>query len=134
SGAIAMARLTFAGPTPLRADNAENLMLGQRPAEPLFREAARVATKDLPQDSDIHDSAGYRRHASGVLARGALVEATARDNYTRIPQLEMQTKARRKPSAAKSMCLCLRGKLRSPVRSVEFSTIGERSAEYQKRL
>ena len=78
SGAIAMARLTFAGPTPLRAENAENLMLGQRPAEPLFREAARVATKDLPQDSDIHASADYRRHASAVLARRALAEAAAR--------------------------------------------------------
>src|SRR5262245_60346550 len=77
-GAIAMARLTFAGPTPLRAENAENLMLGQRPAEPLFREAARVATKDLPQDSDIHASADYRRHASAVLARRALTEAAER--------------------------------------------------------
>ena len=78
SGAIAMARLTFAGATPLRSGDAENLMLGQRPAEPLFREAARVATKDLPQDSDIHASADYRRHASEVLARRALVEAAAR--------------------------------------------------------
>jgi len=78
AGAIARARLTFAGPTPLRAENAENLMLGQRPAEPLFREAARVATKDLPQDSDIHASADYRRHASEVLARRALNEAAAR--------------------------------------------------------
>jgi CO/xanthine dehydrogenase FAD-binding subunit len=75
AGAIATARLTFAGPTPLRAGNAENLMLGQRPAERLFREAARVATKDLLQDSDIHASADYRRHASEVLARRALAEA-----------------------------------------------------------
>jgi CO/xanthine dehydrogenase FAD-binding subunit len=78
TGAIAMARLTFAGPTPLRAENAENLMLGQRPAERLFREAARVATEDLPQDSDIHASADYRRHASEVLARRALLEAAGR--------------------------------------------------------
>jgi CO/xanthine dehydrogenase FAD-binding subunit len=78
TGAIAMARLTFAGATPLRSEDAENLMLGQRPAEPLFREAARVATKDLPQDSDIHASADYRRHASEVLARRALAEAAAR--------------------------------------------------------
>src|SRR5262245_28739207 len=78
SGAIAMVRLTFAGATPLRSGDAENLMLGQRPAEPLFREAARIATKDLPQDSDIHASADYRRHASEVLARRALVEAAAR--------------------------------------------------------
>jgi CO/xanthine dehydrogenase FAD-binding subunit len=78
TGAIAMARLTFAGPTPMRAETAENLLLGQRPDERLFREAARVATEDLAQDSDIHASADYRRHASEVLARRTLSEAAGR--------------------------------------------------------
>ena len=78
TGAIAMARLTFAGPTPMRAEKAENLLLGQRPDERLFREAARVATEDLAQDSDIHASADYRRHASEVLARRTLSEAAGR--------------------------------------------------------
>src|SRR5262245_22273882 len=78
TGALAMARLTFAGATPLRSGDAENLMLGQKPAEPLFREAARIATKDLPQDSDIHASADYRRHASEVLAHRGLVGAAGR--------------------------------------------------------
>jgi CO/xanthine dehydrogenase FAD-binding subunit len=78
TGAIAMARLTFAGPTPIRAEKAGNLLLGQKPDERLFREAARVATEDLAQDSDIHASADYRRHASEVLARRTLSEAAGR--------------------------------------------------------
>lgn len=77
-GSITRARLTFTGATPLRAQRAEELVLGQRASETLFREAARQATEGLEQDSDIHASAEYRRHACAVLARRALEEATRR--------------------------------------------------------
>jgi CO/xanthine dehydrogenase FAD-binding subunit len=74
-GAIARARVVFTGPAPIRARRAEDFLLGQKPADALFREAARLATEDMEQDSDIHASADYRRHACEVLGRRALEEA-----------------------------------------------------------
>jgi CO/xanthine dehydrogenase FAD-binding subunit len=78
TGIITRSRLTFTGATPLRAQTAETLLLGQKPSETLFREAARQATEGLEQDADIHASAEYRREACEVLARRAFVEAAKR--------------------------------------------------------
>ena len=78
SGAIDHARLTLTGVTPIRARDAEEFLLGQRPSEALFREAARRATENLEQDSDIHASAEYRRDACAALARRALTQAAQR--------------------------------------------------------
>jgi CO/xanthine dehydrogenase FAD-binding subunit len=77
AGAIARARVVFTGPAPVRARKAEDLLPGQRPADALFREAARLATENMEQDSDIHASADYRVHACEILGRRAL-EAAAR--------------------------------------------------------
>jgi CO/xanthine dehydrogenase FAD-binding subunit len=79
-GTIHAARLAFTGaaPTPLRAARAEALLVGERPAEPLFREAGLVASADLEPEDDLHASADYRREVGGVLARRALVQAAAR--------------------------------------------------------
>jgi CO/xanthine dehydrogenase FAD-binding subunit len=78
NGAIRHARLTLTGTTPIRTDQAEKLLLGQRPSEELFRDAARRATENLEQDSDIHASAEYRRDACAALARRALAQAAVR--------------------------------------------------------
>ena len=78
SGSISHASLTFTGPTPTRGAKAEAILLGQKPSETLFREAARDAVEGLEQDSDIHASAEYRRHVCEVLARRACAEAAAR--------------------------------------------------------
>ena len=78
SGSISHASLTFTGPTPTRGAKAEEVLLGQKPSETLFREAARDAVEGLEQDSDIHASAEYRRHVCEVLARRACAEAAAR--------------------------------------------------------
>jgi CO/xanthine dehydrogenase FAD-binding subunit len=78
NGAIRHARLTLTGTTPIRADQAEKFLLGQRPSEELFRDAARRATENLEQDSDIHASAEYRRDACAALARRALAQAAVR--------------------------------------------------------
>jgi len=78
SGSISHASLTFTGPTPIRGAKAEAILLGQKPSETLFREAARDAVEGLEQDSDIHASAEYRRHVCEVLARRACAEAAAR--------------------------------------------------------
>jgi len=77
-GIISHARIVFTGAMPIRRAQAEAILLGQKPSEALFREAARQATEELEQDSDIHASAEYRRHVCGVLARRACVEAAAR--------------------------------------------------------
>jgi len=53
-------------------------LLGERPSDALFRDAARRATADLEQDSDIHATAEYRREACAVLARRALTRAAQR--------------------------------------------------------
>src|SRR5215472_17147132 len=78
NGAIQHARLTLTGATPIRSHQAEEFLLGERPSDALFRDAARRATGDLEQDSDIHATAEYRREACGVLARRALTRAIQR--------------------------------------------------------
>lgn len=78
SGMINRTRLTLTGMTPIRAKNAEDATLGERPSEALFREAAERATAGLEQDSDIHASAEYRRQVCGVLVRRALADAAQR--------------------------------------------------------
>ncbi len=78
SGAVEHARLTLTGATPMRAESAEEFIVGERPSDALFREAAQRATENLDQDGDIHASAEYRRAACAVLARRALNQAAER--------------------------------------------------------
>ena len=78
NGNIALARLTLTGTTPIRAAEAEQALLGEKPTEALFKSAAVRATAHLEQDSDIHASAEYRRSACQALARRALAQAAER--------------------------------------------------------
>src|SRR6266576_750812 len=78
NGFIHHARLTLTGTTPMRVRKVEESLLGERPSEALFRDAARRATENLEQDSDIHASAEYRRAACAALARRALMQAAQR--------------------------------------------------------
>ena len=77
-GTIQQARLTITGATPIRSHQAEVFLLGERPSDALFQDAARRATENLEQDSDIHASAEYRRYVCAVLARRALIRAAQR--------------------------------------------------------
>ena len=77
-GVVTGARLSLTGPAPIRAADAENAVLGEKPSAALFREAARRAVANIEQDSDMHASADYRRRACEVLARRALVQAAGR--------------------------------------------------------
>lgn len=77
-GAMAGARLTLTGSAPIRARAAEDAVVGEKPSEALFREAARRAVDGIEQDSDMHASAEYRRRACEALARRALTEAARR--------------------------------------------------------
>ena len=77
-GDFQYARLTLTGVTPIRARKAEESLVGERPSEALFCDAAQRATENLDQDSDIHASAKYRRAACAVMARRALTQAAQR--------------------------------------------------------
>jgi carbon-monoxide dehydrogenase medium subunit len=67
------------GPTPVRAEGAEQMLVGETPTEALLESAARRASEDLDEPlSDVHASAEFRRHLADVLTRRALGEALER--------------------------------------------------------
>jgi aerobic carbon-monoxide dehydrogenase medium subunit len=71
------ARLVYTGvaPVPLDARDAAELLVGEQPSEELFAEVAEQAARASEPGSDVHASAGYRRHLVGVLTRRALGKA-----------------------------------------------------------
>jgi len=73
-GAISDARLAFAGlsDVPVRADTAEDLLVGERPSTELFDEAARRATTDVDPPGDLHGSSDYRKTVAAALVRRGL--------------------------------------------------------------
>jgi carbon-monoxide dehydrogenase medium subunit len=73
-GAISDARLAFAGlsDVPVRAAEAEDLLVGEQPSADLFAEAARCATAGLEPPSDLHGSAEYRKKVAAALVRRGL--------------------------------------------------------------
>jgi len=75
-GGIGRARaayLAVAG-TPLVIDLTE-ACAGEQPGQESFAEAGRLAQARVRPYSDIHATAGYRRHLAGVLTRRALARA-----------------------------------------------------------
>jgi aerobic carbon-monoxide dehydrogenase medium subunit len=76
-GAISDARLAFTGVSdvPVRAVDAEDLLVGERPSTELFDEAARLATGDLDPPADLHGSSDYRKRVAAALVRRGLREA-----------------------------------------------------------
>jgi aerobic carbon-monoxide dehydrogenase medium subunit len=73
-GAIRDARLAFSGvaDVPVRAADAEDLLVGERPSPELFEEAARRATADLNPPADLHGSSEYRKKIAATLVRRGL--------------------------------------------------------------
>jgi carbon-monoxide dehydrogenase medium subunit len=78
-GRIRRVRLALGAvaPTPLRARNAEHLLLGNTLNEDLLTRAVEAAMGEVSPISDSRASAEYRREMSGVLARRALRECAA---------------------------------------------------------
>jgi carbon-monoxide dehydrogenase medium subunit len=78
-GRIKWARLALGavGPTPLRARNAEELLLGDVLNEDLLARAGEAVIKEVSPISDSRASAEYRREMSAVLTRRALRECAA---------------------------------------------------------
>jgi len=73
----ARARLATAGagPVPVRLREAEAILERQGAGDDAIQAAARAATGLVDPDSDIHASADYRRHLTGVLTARALRRA-----------------------------------------------------------
>jgi carbon-monoxide dehydrogenase medium subunit len=79
-GVITDARLAFSGvaDVPVRAAEAEALLIGERPSAELFDEAARAATAGIDPPADLHGSAEYRTKIAATLVRRALRAAADR--------------------------------------------------------
>jgi carbon-monoxide dehydrogenase medium subunit len=78
-GRIKWARLALGavGPTPLRARNAEALLLGKTLNEDLLAQVGATVMQEVNPISDNRASAEYRREMSAVLVRRALRECAA---------------------------------------------------------
>ena len=74
---ISDARLAFAGisDVPVRAAEAESLLVGERPSAELFDEAAHRATDDIDPPADLHGTSAYRKKVAATLVRRGLQAA-----------------------------------------------------------
>lgn len=79
-GACREARLTVGAvaPTPIRCPDVERMLIGQRPSDDLWQEAAAAASAAIHPDSDVRASAEYRRHLTRILVRRALRDAVTK--------------------------------------------------------
>lgn len=81
AGRCAAARIVLfgVGPTPVRVQAAEQLLVGEDLDQTLLERAGQKVSEALDEPlSDVHASAEFRRHLAGVLTRRALGEAMAR--------------------------------------------------------
>lgn len=67
--------LNGAANRPLRAVEAENVLLGQRPTPELLAEAGKVAAQHADPFDEVDGSAAYRRRCVAVYTRRALAQA-----------------------------------------------------------
>jgi aerobic carbon-monoxide dehydrogenase medium subunit len=76
-GSITDARLAFSGvaDVPVRAVEAESLLLNQQPSAELFAESARQAAERLDPPADLHGSSDYRKKVAAALVRRGLQAA-----------------------------------------------------------
>ena len=79
-GAVKEARiaLTGVGPTPLRAKEAENAIIGAAVEPRAMARAIEAVRAAIEPETDLHASSDYRRHLAGVLTGRALAAAWRR--------------------------------------------------------
>jgi aerobic carbon-monoxide dehydrogenase medium subunit len=70
--------LTGVGGVPHQVTQATDILVGHVPDEGRIADVARAASAGVEPESDIHASAAFRRHLSGVLSRRALHKAVER--------------------------------------------------------
>lgn len=75
---VAKVAVAGAGATPVRVRTAEQFLTGQLLSEPVLREAARIVSREVEPESDLHASDAFRRHLAGTLAARALGRALNR--------------------------------------------------------
>ena len=66
------------GPTPVRAEAAERLLLGKRLTPEVIEQACARVADEIDPSSDVHASSGYRKDMAGVMTSRALSEAVIR--------------------------------------------------------
>lgn len=69
--------LLAAGPVPLRAVDAESILIGQRINPDSARAAAAAAVADIKPIADVHGDSGYRRAVVAAMCRRAILNAGA---------------------------------------------------------
>ncbi|MFQ5549534.1 MAG: FAD binding domain-containing protein, partial [Woeseia sp.] len=70
--------LTNAGPTPIKATEAENYLQGKKPDDTAIAEAARLAAQATAPTVDRRGSVEYKREMARVLTARALTQAVQR--------------------------------------------------------
>lgn len=76
------ARIALGGvaPTPVRAEEAEEVIIGQKLSDGLLEKASKLAMEDTDAESDYHASAEYREDMTRVLVQKGLKQAWDRAN------------------------------------------------------
>jgi CO/xanthine dehydrogenase FAD-binding subunit len=70
--------LTGVGSVPYSVAEVSTILVGQVPDATRIAEVARAASAGVEPEGDLHASAEFRRHLSGVLTRRALLKAATR--------------------------------------------------------
>lgn len=70
--------LSAAGPCAVRVEEAERLLVGQKPTAEAIRAAADAATRRSEPQADLRGSVEYKKHLAGVLVARGLRQALAR--------------------------------------------------------
>ena len=70
--------LSAAGPCAVRVDEAERLLIGQKPTADAIRAAADAAARRSEPQADLRGSVEYKKHLAGVLVARGLRQALAR--------------------------------------------------------
>jgi len=70
--------LSAAGPTAVRVDEAEKLLVGQKPTAELLRAASDAAWKRSAPQADLRGTVEYKKHLAGVLVARGVRQALAR--------------------------------------------------------
>jgi CO/xanthine dehydrogenase FAD-binding subunit len=75
---VARVAVAGAGATPVRVRAAEQFLTGQLLTDGVLGEAARIVSREVEPESDLHASDVFRRHLAGTMAGRALRRAANR--------------------------------------------------------
>lgn len=75
---VAGIALSAAGPCAVRVEEAERLLVGQKPTADLIRAASAAASRKSAPQADLRGSVEYKKHLAGVLVGRGLRQALAR--------------------------------------------------------